>query len=264
MNMGTMTYILRTSLRLIFKDFRVFLLSFSPMAIGILLYVYLGRWLYTDIFPQGKEWIHDSIRAHGLANFLSGAMLVICTIGLFFIIHWTFILVVSLIAAPFNNFLSSRVAAIIKGENLDLAKALPAETGNFSPGPQARWFKRQMQGLGRGIKYVFRTFWVESKKIFLILVVSIIGWSFSLIPFLVPLSFLITMALTAVNFLDYSWGRDDLTVKSCFKDFKKGWVINIVSGGLFLCLLAIPLINVLIIPLAVVYFTILYTLNYQS
>ena len=262
--MGTMTYILRTAVHLIFKDARVFLLSFSPMAIGLLFYIYLGRWLYTDIFAQGREWIHDSIRAHGLANFLSGAMLVVCTIGLFFIIHWTFILVVSLIAAPFNNFLSARVAAIIKGDNLDAAKMIPAETGNFSPGPQARWFKRQVQKLGAGIKYVFRTFWVESKKILLILLVSIIGWSFSFIPFLVPLSFLITMALTAVNFLDYSGGRDNLTVKACFRNFKKGWMINIVSGGLFLCLLAIPLVNVFIIPLAVVYFSILYTLNYQS
>ena len=264
MNMGTMTYILRTSLRLIFKDWRVFILSFTPMAIGVLLYVHLGRWLYSDIFTQGKAWIEDSIRVHGLANFFSGAMLVIGTIGLFFIIHWTFILVVSLIAAPFNNFLSARVAAVIKGENLELAKTLPVESGNFSPGPQARWVKRQLQGLGRGIKYVFRTFWVESKKICLILVISILGWTCSLIPFLVPLSFLITMALTAVNFLDYSWGRDDLTVKGCFKNFRKGWMINIISGGLFLCLLAIPLINVFIIPLAVVYFTILYTLNYQS
>ena len=262
--MGTITYVLRTSLRLIFKDWQVFIWSFSPAAIGAFLYYLFGHWLYTDVLEMGKELIKRHISTPGIENVLYGGMIVVLTAFLFLLIHWTFILFISLIAAPFNNFLSSRVAAKVKGESLVEEKPQTTEVGNFSPGPQARWFKRQMQRLGRGIKYVLCTFGTELKKIVLILLLTIIAWSFSLVPFLVPLSVVITMALTAVNFLDYSWGRDDLTFKGCFKNFKKGLGVNVVSGGIFLCLLAIPILNVFVLPLAVIYFTVLYTLNYQA
>ena len=46
--------------------------------------------------------------------------------------------------------------------------------------------------------------------------------------------------LVAVNFLDYSWSRNDLSFGSCLHSYKSNFINNSVGGLLRVGLLAIP------------------------
>ena len=215
-----MTKVLRTfvsSLKMIKEDKILLLLSLIPILIGALVYVGLGAWLYTSFIPAGTTWIQGLISLDWLGSFFSWVIK-----GLFFIIfgglaNYTFVLVVSLLASPFNDMIAERVMLKKKGEVLSLESS----------------FKETIQRLPK-------TFVNEAKKISLIISLSIFSLLLSFVPFLVILSFIIQVILLSVTFLDYYWSRKNLTLKECVFDYRKNFFFNFMIGLIFFGLLLIP------------------------
>ncbi len=199
------------------EDKILLLLSLIPILIGALVYVGLGAWLYTSFIPAGTTWIQGLISLDWLGSFFSWVIK-----GLFFIIfgglaNYTFVLVVSLLASPFNDMIAERVMLKKKGEVLSLESS----------------FKETIQRLPK-------TFVNEAKKISLIISLSIFSLLLSFVPFLVILSFIIQVILLSVTFLDYYWSRKNLTLKECVFDYRKNFFFNFMIGLIFFGLLLIP------------------------
>lgn len=218
------------------NDKWIVVLSMVPVAIGVGLYYWLGSWLYGDVLTWGNEWVKESIDNDTWGNVISWAVGIVMTVVLYFIISWTFVLIISIIASPFNDVISSRVERAILGKSEEKVGE------SFS-----KMFAR-----------IFRILWNESKKIVFIILLSLIGFLLSLVPFLVPVSVVISATLLAVGFLDYSWSRHEMKFGECVSDLRKSFASYMLGGVVFLFLIAVPVLNLFLLPYAVVYFTVLY------
>ena len=95
----------------------------------------------------------------------------------------------------------------------------------------------------------------ETKKISLIVVLSIVSLVLSFIPFMAIVSFFIQVVLLSVTFLDYYWSRKNLSVRECINDYRSNFLFNFLSGLLFFGLLLIPGGGVLFFPLILIKFS---------
>ncbi len=218
------------------NDKWIVLLSFVPVLVGAALYYWLGAWMYGDVLAWGNEWVKTAITSDSWGNVITWIVGIIMTVVLYFVISWTFVLVISIIASPFNDVISSRVERAILGKSEEKV----AESF-------AQMFAR-----------IFRILWNESKKILFIISLSMIGFLLSLIPFLVPVSIIVSATLLAIGFLDYSWSRHDMKFRECLADMRASFTSYVLGGVVFLFLIAVPLLNLFLLPYAVVYFTVLY------
>ncbi|MCB9060253.1 MAG: EI24 domain-containing protein [Halobacteriovoraceae bacterium] len=222
----------------ILKEDRVVItLSLVPIVIGFAFYFFLGWWIVGPVFDWGESFIAKYISAEILSGFFYYLMVGIVTVGLYFIVSWTFVLVVSMLASPFNDFISERVEKKISGKE-------PPGLGDS--------FSSILSNLPGVISN-------EIKKVFVVLILTAIAFIAGLFPILVPVSIIITALLLSFSFLDYSWSRNHVPMSSCFGFLKKNFVMNSFSGLLFQVLFMIPVLNIFSIPFAVVYFTVMFT-----
>ncbi len=222
-----------TSLKVIKQDKVNLALCFAPVIIGILLYLFLGNYFYGDL----REWIH-SLVASKINSETWGAILYYILIAMvwiliFFLVNWTFVLVVSLIASPFNDILSERTEKWLKGEE-------PSAFG---------------QSLRERVKQIFKIIFNELKKISFIVVLSILAFVLNFFPLFTPFSLLLTALLMAINFLDYSWSRHQMTLSQCLSDLKQNIWIYLIAGFAFVFIMTVPMLNLIALPFGVVYFT---------
>ena len=96
------------SINLFRKDKAILLLSLIPIAIGSILYYLLGRWVLVDVLRKVGEWIQDLISGD-IGSIIYYIIFFTFSIIFIFLINWTFVLVVSIISSPFNDFISDRV-----------------------------------------------------------------------------------------------------------------------------------------------------------
>ena len=232
--MNHMASSLKEAIVIFRKDKWTLLLSMAPIIIGILIYIFLGKWIYGDVFNWGKSLIESKVEG-GWLNALSGIIVLALSIIFYFLINWTFVLVVSFFAAPFNDMISRRVEKIVNGQ---------------TPPELSESFNIMLKRLGI-------TLLNEAKKIAFLLFLSLAGFALSF--FLPPVSFVVSSLLYALNFVDYSWGRHDLHFRSCLKDTKDSFIPYSITGAGFLVLVAIPVLNLFILPYSTVYYTVLFT-----
>jgi CysZ protein len=232
--MNDMIVSLKDAFIILRKDKWTLLLSFLPIFIGIAVYTFLGKWLYGDVLNWGTALIEDKVRG-GWLSALAGVIVLLLSVIFWFMINWTFVMLVSLIASPFNDIISRRVEKITKGQ------VAPELSESFMI-----MFKR----LGK-------TLINEIKKIILLLVLTILGFIVSF--FLPPLGFIISALLFAINFIDYSWARHDLKLSLCIKNIKDSLIPYTISGAGFLVLVSIPVLNLFLLPYSTIYYTILFT-----
>lgn len=217
-------------------------MALIPVLIGIALYYFLGSWIYESATTAGKDLIDQYISQDSFGAVVYWLAAAILTVMLFFLVNWTFVLVVTLIACPFNDILSSRIEKQLRGENtLDMG-------ATFS----------------RLISRLFFTLFNEAKKILFIAFLSILSLVFGYIPLIAPIGIFLAVLLLAVEFLDYSWSRHDLKFKDCVKDLKGNVGGYSFGGAFFFILVSIPLINLVVPPLATSYFTTLWVKNHES
>ncbi len=218
------------------KDKWIVLFSMVPIIIGAVLYTWLGSWFFTDLLNMGKAQIEQYVSSGGWSQFFFWLLAGILTIGFYFLLSWTFVLVVSGLASPFNDIISNRVERVIRGQ-------APEEVS---------------QSFSRLMKRLAHTLVNELKKIIFILVLNILAFALSFMAILAPVSVLISALLMAVGFLDYSWSRKDLKFGECLTDLRTGFFSYGIMGGAFLVLITIPVVNLFALPFGVVYFTVLH------
>jgi CysZ protein len=227
------------SVNMIFKNKVNLILAVIPVIIGILLYWFAGSAIYEAVMGQGQELINEYIKEGTWGAIVYYLVAAIFSIMLFFIVNWTFVLVVALLASPFNDLLSERIENIMKGD----------ATLNLT------------DSMGRVGKNIFKVIFVEIKKILLIMGLTLISVIFGYIPFLTPISIMIAILLLAVEFLDYSWSRHEMTFGECLSDIKKNLMGYLLGGGFFFILVSIPVVNLIVPSLATSYFTTLWLKN---
>jgi CysZ protein len=223
----------------IFRDKVNFILTAIPVLIGIILFILLGSWVYGDLMEQARLLVSEYVSEGAVGSVITYITMMVMTVLLYFVFSWTFVLIVAVISSPFNDVLSRRTEKILKGEELETL------VESFSL-------------VGKGF---VSTIFNEIKKISFIILLSLISLAFSFIPLLTPISVFITVLLLAVQFVDYSWARHGLTFNSCFKDMKSNLVDYGLGGGFFFLLVSVPIINLIVPPVATSYFTILWVKN---
>lgn len=212
--------------------------SLIPVLIGMALFYFFSAWVYGDAMAWGKQWIESYISSGGLSSFFYYILVGIMTAFLFFLLSWTFVLVVSLIASPFNDLISERVERKVLG--------------------------KEMESISDSFKSLINRFFFtiinEFKKIIFIIILTILSLIIGIIPVVGPIiSIVFAGLLLAIQFLDYNWSRNQLPLKKCISDIKNTPFSYIISGIIFLFLMSIPILNLLALPLAVVYFSVLFS-----
>lgn len=224
------------SLKMFKEDKWISILSLVPIIVGGTIYYFLGSYIYGDVLDMGKAWIETSVNSNGWGSFLYYIMVGILTIGFYFLLSWSFVLVVSGIASPFNDIVSRRVERVLAGE---IPESISASLTRMS----ARFMSTIVN---------------EIKKITFIVILSLLALIVSFIPMLAPIGVIISAVLLAVGFLDYSWSRHNMHFRDCVNDIRKHLFSYGIMGGVFLALISIPIVNLLLLPFGVVYFTVLF------
>jgi len=227
------------SLSVLKKDKWIVIFSLIPVILGIVFYFFLGSYLYGDLLDSGKQWIESSISSSGWSSFLYYIVAGLLTIGFYFLLSWTFVLVVSGVASPFNDIISNRTERVVLGE-------VPEDIGDS----MSRLFSR-----------LIKTLVNEAKKIGFIILLTLIAFGVSFVPILAPVGLFLSALLMAISFLDYSWSRKNLPFRKCLSDVRGNLLSYGIVGGVFLVLMSIPAINLVMLPFGVIYFTVLYTKN---
>tara|TARA_B100001971_G_C18268024_1_gene596348 strand:+ start:19646 stop:20377 length:732 start_codon:yes stop_codon:yes gene_type:complete len=231
----------KPSVQMITKDKVNFLLASFPMMVGAALYYFAGRWAYSEFTTEGKRLIESHISEGVMGSIVYWIISIILTIVLYFLINYTFVLIVSLISSPFNDLLSARIEKKLKGEN------------NFTMSESLSFIS------GKLISVLLN----ESKKIVVIVVLSGLAFLLSFFPILAPVSIFLNTLILAAGFVDYTWSRKNLTSSACFKDLRGNFLGYSLSGGFFLALVAIPFVAIIVPPLATSYYTIYWIKNHE-
>lgn len=232
--MNSMLTLLIDSLRLIKNDKLIILYSLVPILLGFVLNIYFGSTLYI----LGVETIKENITLFFagqnsiLIQALMWLLVLIFTVLFWILLNWMMILTITILAAPFNDLISSRVEYL--------------------------HYSRRASSSGEGLGVFSRIVDIlinEIKKILLIVLLSVVSFLLNLIPLLMPLSLLLMAFLVSFNFLDYSFSRHNWTASQCIGFFRKKFFSNAISGFVFLSLLSVPILNLFLVPLAVVFYT---------
>lgn len=225
------------ALKMILTDPVNFVLSVIPtlMALAVYFFVIIGAYRNSDrLAAMFRGYLESPDQATWAARILTAILIVF----VFFIMSWTFVLVVGIIAAPFNSLLSSRI------EQKLVQKVIMDEN--------------QKHAIEQVKSTMAQTFKNEFKKIALLVVVGAFAFVINLVPFLYPVGVFLIATLLAVQFVDYSWSRHDLPVTKCIKDVTVNIVPYSLSGAIFLALVAVPIVNAFVPALATSYFTVLW------
>ncbi|MBI2521804.1 MAG: EI24 domain-containing protein [Bdellovibrio sp.] len=219
-------HLLRTSVKILFTDWKVFLLAMIPLVLGIILYVYMGKVLFVDFLNFLRLQTESYLGGGKLNAAVYYVVMALMIVSSYFIVGWTFVLSISILAAPFNSWLSGRVISLRGG------------------------------GSGKEVKLgFFSLVWNELKKVMIIVALSLGAMIVAFLPFGAPISFLLSAFLISINFLDYPWSVQDLTWKEIVKELKGNTLVYFLCGAVFFLALAIPLLNLMMYPLAVIFYT---------
>jgi CysZ protein len=230
------------SYKLILKDKASLTLAAIPIIIGMTLYYFIGISLFHTVTEFGNNYIQDYLGDGTLGQVVNWIVKIILTILLYYIVNLTFILIVSIIASPFNDVLSARI------EKQILKQDLPSFGASFST----------------AMKRMAATIITEIKKIIVILGVSVLVIFMGFFPFLTPVSIVLGAMVLSVEFIDFSWSRHGLSFKECKSEFKSHILGYTIGGLFFMLLISIPIVNLVVPCLATSYFTILWVKNNES
>jgi len=232
--------LLRLSLRQCFSGPVNSILTIIPIIMGILFYVFIFAFLNDFIMSYTKpfldKWLGPATTGQNTFVWIIFSLL---AIFFYFFLNWTFVLIVSLFAAPFNEVLSNRVAKNLGLKEKPLPTSFPEK-----------------------ISWIFRFFWIEMKKILLIGFLTVVALLISYIPLLAIVSIVLGFLLVAIQFVSISWSREEITATKSMSDLLRNFFSYFISGAMFFLLVNIPLLNVIVPSLGTVYFTLLfYQLN---
>ncbi len=234
--MNLISVSIRDSLRIMKEDKWIIFFSLFPVLIGVGLFSLFGHWLFTDVVDWAKGYIDGSISSETWGAFLYYVLIVFLSVAVYVVVSFSFVLIISLIASPFNDIISSRVASAYKGKEPESVQ----------------------QSLMNMAKHFWGILLNEIKKVGFILFLTLIAVVFSFVPFLAPFGVILSAMLIAINFLDYSWSRNNYTFGECIKFLKSSVFVTIISGVVTMFFMSIPVINLFALPFSVIFFTIIF------
>lgn len=221
------------------KDKWILILSIIPIIIGITVFIFVGSYTYNDLLPMGKQYIEQNITSGKMNVVIYYIVAGLLTAALYFVISYTFLLVVSIISSPFNDMISSRVEDVIMGRKV---KSI-GDTFNSS-------FKK--------ISHILIN---ETKKVFFILIMTLFAMALGLTQILSVFSIAISALLLSASFLDYSWSRHLFTFKQCMGDIRGNLLGYFLAGLSFLFVVSIPIVNIFAFSFGVNFFTSFFVFN---
>lgn len=225
------------ALKMIFTDPVNFVLALFPTLIALGLYLLTVILVYnnTDNFVSiFKGYIYTQDQATILGKILTAILIIF----LFFVMSWTFVIVVGIISAPFNSLLSSRI------EEKLTSRVIMDED--------------QKHAIEKMKLSMAATFQNEFKKVVVLAALAGFAFVLNLIPMLYPVGLFLVATLLAVQFVDYSWSRHNMHFGACVKDVFSNLIPYALGGMIFLSLVAIPIVNAFIPAFATSYFTVLW------
>lgn len=214
-----------------------FVLSLFPTLIAFFTYAFTITFIYRNS-DRLSSLLRGYIYTADQATLISRILTAVLIIFIFFVMSWTFVIVVGIISAPFNSLLSSRI------EQKFVSKIIMDEN--------------QTHALDSVKKSMAQTFKNEFKKLIFLVCVGIAAFLLNMFPVFYPVGVLLVATLLAVQFLDYSWSRHNWNFSLCMKDIFKNIIPYSFGGMIFLALVAIPVVNAFVPSLATSYFTILW------
>ena len=221
------------------KDKWIIVFGSLPAFISLIMFYFLGDFIFGNVLTYGKGQIESYLTSEGWSTFLYWIIAGFLTAIFFLLVNWFFFLIVSIIASPFNDLISSRTERILIGEQ-------PIAIN---------------ESVSVMLKKIVATVFTEIKKVLLIITVSLIALIFSFFPLFAPIGALLSSILMAASFLDYSWSRHGMKVRECVGHVKGNFIIYALTGGGCLLLVSVPLVNILILPFGTIFFTILFHEN---
>ena len=220
------------SLDIIKKDKKIIFLSLFPIGIGIFLYGSLGYWL---LYGGLLDFLKDEILTLGIGDkwgtFVEYVLKGIIIFTFYCLFSWGFVIIVSFLSCPFNDAISTRTEKMLTGVQ-----------------------KTHSMGM-------IGTLFNEVRKMIFLLGFLLLGWLVLLfIPFLDPILWpLISSLVLAIAFIDYSWVRHGYRLVRCLRDIWGNYFVYTATGFIALILTSIPVVNLLAVPFAVIYFTVIFT-----
>lgn len=230
-----------TALRLLYSDPINLMLVLIPTLIALSIYIFGISFIIQNSGYYGAV-LADFFQDRETASILGKTLTVLLVLFVFLLMSWTFVFVVGLIAAPFNSMLSSRIEKLLVKAPVELNKK--------------RALKEVLNSLAQTFKNEFKKFSFIGSGLILALLLN-------LIPLFYPIALFIMSLLLAVQFIDYSWSRHDLSWDKCLKDVASNLFSYAGAGFFFLLLVTVPIISAFVPALATSYFTVLW-LNQQN
>jgi CysZ protein len=223
--------------KMIFTDPVNLVLSIFPTLLALALYIFTIIVTYRNsdrLVSYFRGYVYSADQASWLAKILTAILIIF----IFFLMSWTFVVIVGIIAAPFNSLLSSRIETkLVKKIYMD---------------------EDQMKAIAQVKSNMLLTFKNELKKLLFIAFVAGMAFLLNLFPLFYPVGIFLVATLLAVQFIDYSWSRYNMRFGACLKDVFSNIIPYSLGGFIFLLLVAIPIVNAFVPALATSYFTILW------
>ena len=225
------------ALKHLFKDPINLFLFILPSMIAMLLYAVLVGFVQTKGMGMAEMLISKYVISKNAGLILYYIIQGLLIFLMFILVNWTFVLCLGILAAPFNDMISARIEKKMRGGVVD-----PNRSNTMSA-----VFSR----FGKTIVN-------ECKKLVVILTFTLLASILNFVPILIPVAVVILALLMSAQYLDYSWSRHDWGAGKCFKDILGNVFTNLLSGLIFLVLIAVPFINVLVPAVATSYYTVLW------
>ncbi len=214
------------------KDKKIILFSFIPVCIGVIFYSFLGHWIYTDVLKYVQGLVSGYTGDGGmLSTALYWILGVLLTVGVYFLVSWTFILVISILAGPFNDIIAER---ILHANNIKVASTFSTH------------------GIIKGLSKVL---YFELKKFVVIITLTLSAFVMGIFPILTPIAIILNIMVFVSNFYSFSWSHLHTPVRTMISSLFKNIIKNLLFGAPLLFLTMIPFVNLLVYPYCVVFFT---------
>lgn len=216
-----------------------FSLAFRP---GIRLYVVLPLLVNFLLFASGTVWLADYFggwlndflaKLPEWLQFLRGFFWAIFVIAIMLIAYYAFTVLARLIAAPFNSLLAERVEKELRGKSYAIEESIPSMV--------VRSVRREL------VKLLYML-----PRLFAVLLLSAVLFFIPGLNALIPLLWFVFGAwILSLEYLDYNTDNHGLSYRHSKKVAQSQRQRALGLGGAVALLTSFPLINLIIMPVAV-------------
>ncbi len=197
-----------------------------PLLLNILLFGGLIWFGYAQFEPM-VTWMMSYVP--GWLGFLEGILWLIITLMTAIVVFFTFTPIANIVSAPFNAIMSEKIEEMLTGKDINSGVSLLTIIKDSI-----------ISQLG---KLVYIILWSAG-----LLLISLIP----LVNFISPLLWVLFGAwLLSLEYMDYPMGNHDLTFQQQKDTLKKRRGLALGFGGSVMVLTSIPIINFVVIPVAV-------------